>query len=98
CNEEVAIAMTADESQYKELIDAYCKRAERCEKASPGDCRQGISHLETAQRVQLTSKYNGAALHKIADCLESASCSDNEDQARNKCYDSQAQSLTWFPG
>jgi hypothetical protein len=97
CNDTVTAGMNADDANFQELIEARCKRAERCEKTPFGECKTAFSHLETAQKATLTSVYNYAALHEIASCLGSASCSDNEDEARAACYKPQSDKLLWFP-
>lgn len=98
CTESVTVSMTADESQYGELIAAHCKRAAKCEKTTVDECKASISKLETAQRAKMTSMYNYGALHQIADCLESSSCKEDEGAAHDACYAPLAQKLLWFPG
>jgi hypothetical protein len=97
CNDEVTIAIP-DDTGRSEAITARCERMERCEKVSLADCKTGVDHLEGAQRALFTTVYNQAALHTAADCLSSASCTDNEDAARTSCYKPLAQKLLWFPG
>jgi hypothetical protein len=80
-----------------EAIDARCKRMERCEKVAPADCKMAIEKLESGTRAEITTKFNRAALHDVADCLGSASCTDDEDAARAACYKPVAEKLLWFP-
>ena len=97
CNDEVTVEMSADGPGSKEVIEARCQRAERCEKVSAADCKTAVDKLETAQRVVLTTTYNAGALHAIADCLSSSSCSDDEEAARDSCYKPSFEKLLWFP-
>lgn len=98
CNEEVFVAMTSDDAQYGEIIGAYCGRKAKCEKAVVAECKDGIAKMMSAERAKLTSQYNAAALHRIADCLDSTSCSDDEDKTVEGCYKAEASKLLWFPG
>jgi hypothetical protein len=97
CNGEAVAFMKGEESAGSELIDARCKRMERCEKVAIAECKTAIEKLDAATRAELTTKYNAAALHEVADCLSSASCTDDEDSARQACYKPQADKLLWFP-
>lgn len=97
CNTEAVAYMTGDESTGKELIEARCARMERCEKVAPAECKAAIEKLEAGTRAEITTKYNGAALHEVAECLASASCTDDEDSARAACYKPAADKLLWFP-
>ena len=97
CNAEAVAFMTGDEAAGAEVIDARCKRMERCEKVAVPECKTAIEKLESGTRAEITTKYNGAALHDVADCLGSASCTDDEDSARAACYKSAAEKLLWFP-
>jgi hypothetical protein len=98
CIDEVTVAMpAADEAVTREILDARCRRQERCEKVTVDNCRASFGRLETAQRVLLTTRFNAGALHSIADCLSSKSCSDNEDEAQQACYKAPGEKLLWFP-
>jgi hypothetical protein len=97
CIDEVTVAMPPDEAATREIVDARCRRQERCEKVTAENCRSSFSKLESAQRVLLTTRYNAGALHTIADCLSSKSCSDNEDEAQQACYTPVGEKLLWFP-
>jgi len=97
CNNEAVAYMVGDEGSGAEVIDARCKRMERCEKVAVAECKAAIEKLESATRAELTTKYNAAALHEVADCLGSASCTDDEDSARGACYKPVAEKLLWFP-
>lgn len=97
CNTGTLATMLGDESVGAEVIDARCKRMERCEKVAPAECKTAIDKLESGTRAEFTTKYNGAALHDVAECLSSASCTDDEDSARNACYKPVAEKLLWFP-
>lgn len=97
CNGKAVAFMHGDESSGAEAIDARCKRMERCEKVAPAECKQAIEKLESGTRAEITTKFNRAALHEVADCLASASCTDDEDSARGACYKPVAEKLLWFP-
>jgi hypothetical protein len=97
CNTEAVAYMQGDESSGAEAIDARCKRMERCEKVAPAECKMAIEKLESGTRAEITTKYNAAALHEVAECLSSASCTDDEDSARAACYKPVADKLLWFP-
>lgn len=97
CNAKAVAFMTGDESSGAEAIDARCKRMERCEKVAPAECKMAIEKLESGTRAEITTKYNRAALHEVADCLSSAGCTDDEDSARGACYKPVAEKLLWFP-
>jgi len=97
CNNEAVAYMVGDEGAGAEVIAARCKRMERCEKVVVAECKTAIEKLESATRAELTTKYNAAALHEVADCLGSASCTDDEDSARAACYKPVSGKLLWFP-
>lgn len=97
CNEEVAAALKADDPAVKPVIDARCSRMNRCENIAVATCKSGFSKLEAAQRVMFTSAFNALGRYEITDCLESASCTDDEDAGREACYKPVAQELLWFP-
>lgn len=97
CNAKAVAFMTGDESSGAEAIDARCKRMERCEKVAVPECKTAIDKLESGTRAEITTKFNRAALHEVADCLSSASCTDDEDSARGACYKPANEKLLWFP-
>jgi hypothetical protein len=97
CNSKAVAFMQGDESAGAEAIEARCKRMERCEKVAPPECKMALEKLESGVRAEFTTKYNRAALHEVADCLSSASCTDNEDAARDACYKPAVEKLLWFP-
>lgn len=97
CNDEVTVGMAADDAAGREVIDARCKRAERCEKVPAADCKAAIDKLQTSQRVLFTTTYNASALRTIAECLSSQGCSDNEEATRDACYKPAGDKLLWFP-
>ena len=97
CNSKAVAFMTGDESVGAEVIEARCKRMERCEKVAVAECKAAIEKLESGTRAEITTKFNGAALHEVADCLGSASCTDDEDSARGACYKPASEKLLWFP-
>lgn len=97
CNAEAVAYMTGDEGAGAELIEARCQRMHRCEKVEVPECKTAIERLDSGTRAEITTKYNAAALHDAADCLGSASCTDDEDSARAACYKSAAEKLLWFP-
>lgn len=97
CNSKAVAFMTGDEKAGAEAIDARCKRMERCEKVAVAECQTAIEKLESGTRAEITTKFNRAALHEVADCLGSASCTDDEDTARAACYKPANEKLLWFP-
>lgn len=97
CNNEAVAYMQGDEAAGAEAIESRCKRMERCEKVAVPECKMAIEKLESATRAEITTKYNAAALHEVAECLSSASCTDDEDSARAACYKPVADRLLWFP-
>lgn len=97
CNDEVTLNVTEDEAAAKSLVDARCARMLRCESIPEAECVAGFSKLEAAQRALFTTIYNAAGRAEIADCLNNASCTDNEDAGREACYAPVAEQLLWFP-
>lgn len=102
CTEEVVVKMPADEAGGAEIIEARCKRAERCEQPPLNvpvpECKAAVAKLESSQRALFTTRFNAAALHEISECLSSKSCSsDNEDAAIESCYKPAEEELLWFP-
>lgn len=97
CDAEAVAFMVGDESSGAELVEARCKRMERCEKVNVAECKSAIDKLDAGTRAQITTKYNGSALHQVAECLGSASCTDDEDAARSACYKPVSDKLLWFP-
>lgn len=98
CNDEVVVGLPADDVLGKEVIDARCDRMSRCEKVAVAECKTAVEKLESSQRAMFTVTYNAGALHEIAECLASASCTDDEEKARDACYKPSADKLVWFPG
>lgn len=99
CTDEVMVKMPGDEASGREIIEARCQRMQRCESVPVDECKTAVMKLEASQRALFTITYNGAALHEIADCLASSSCSsDDEEAARDACYKPAAEKLLWFPG
>ena len=98
CNDEIVVMLPADDVVGKEVIDARCERMLRCEKVPVAECKAAVEKLESGQRAMFTVTYNAGALHDIAECLASASCSDDEEKARDACYKPAAERLVWFPG
>lgn len=98
CNDEVTVQLDVPEGAGRDVIDARCERMLRCEKVAIDDCRRGIEGLEKAQRAVFTTTYNRAALHAIAECLSSSACEDDEEGARQACYQPHTERLVWFPG
>jgi len=97
CNDEVTVSVPTDEAGARELVEARCQRAERCEKVGVGECKSAFERLEGAQRVMLTTRYNQGAMHRVAECMASSSCGEDEDAAREACYAPVAEKLLWFP-
>jgi hypothetical protein len=98
CNDQVTTAMPVDENVGREVLAARCDRMKKCEKVEIADCKTGVDKLESAQKALLTTIYNAPALHEIADCLSSSSCTEDEEKARDACYKPLADKLLWFPG
>jgi hypothetical protein len=68
----------------------------------PSDTSAGSEALAArcermARCEKVATRFNGAALHKIAECLGSASCAANEDEPREACYKPVSEKLLWFP-
>jgi hypothetical protein len=97
CNEEVTVNLTEDEAAAQDVVDARCARMLRCETVPVVECKTAFAKLETAQRAMFTTIYNAGGRHEIADCLDSASCTDNEEAGREACYQPVAEKLLWFP-
>lgn len=97
CTDEVTVSMPSDTSAGQEALTARCDRMLRCEKVAVPECKAAIDKLEAATRVLISTRFNGAALHQVADCLASASCAANEDEPREACYKPVAEKLLWFP-
>lgn len=97
CNDEILVKMTPDEAAVRDLIEARCLRMTRCERIPAAECKAGFAKLDAAQRTLLTSVYNAAGRYEIIDCLDTASCTDNEDAGRAACYKPAAEKLLWFP-
>jgi hypothetical protein len=97
CTDDVTVNMPSDTSAGQEALAARCARMERCEKVAVPECKAAINKLEAATRVLISTRFNGAALHQVADCLASASCAANEDEPREACYKPVTEKLLWFP-
>ncbi len=100
CTDEIAVKLAFDAASSQELMDARCNRNKRCQKSEePLDqCKANFMKLESSQRVFLISRFNAAAQHKIADCLGSSSCNEeNDDTAVEACYQPMIDKLVWFP-
>lgn len=96
CNEKVLTELPMTSAGVDEILDARCNRAVRCEKVDFAECKAGWKRLEPAQQAMFTTRYNGGALHEIADCLGSG-CADNEEEAQANCYKKAEDRLLWFP-
>ncbi len=97
CRDEVLIKMTIDEAVAQEAIGARCERAARCEKTEVPECLASAKKVDPTQRATLYGIYNGAALHKISDCLRSSGCREDEYAAQQACYKSVEDKLVWLP-
>ena len=97
CTDDVTVNMPSDTSAGREALAARCVRMERCEKVAIPECTAAIDKLEAATRVLISTRFNGAALHQVAECLASASCAANEDEPREACYKPVTEKLLWFP-
>lgn len=97
CNDEVTLNVTEGEAAAKDVVDARCARMLRCESVPVAECKAGFAKLEAAQRALFTTIYNAAGRSEIAECLDGASCTDNEDAGREACYAPVADKLLWFP-
>lgn len=97
CNEEVTVNLREEEAAARSLVDARCTRMQRCESIPPTECQAGFAKLDAPQRALFTVIYNAAGRAEIIDCLQSASCTDNEEAGREACYKPVADKLLWFP-
>ncbi|AKT42007.1 hypothetical protein [Chondromyces crocatus] len=97
CNDEVIGSINEPEAAAQDLIEARCARMFRCENVPAAECKAGFTKLDGSQRVLLTTVYNGAGRYEIADCLDTASCTDNEIAGRDACYKPVTDKLLWFP-
>jgi hypothetical protein len=97
CRDEVLIKMTIDEAVAQEAIGARCERAARCEKTEVPECLAAAKKVDPTQRATLYGMYNGAALHKISDCLRSSGCREDEYAAQQACYKTVEDKVVWFP-
>jgi hypothetical protein len=97
CNDEVAVNISPDDPSAAPVIESRCARMARCEKVPVAACKSAFSKLEGAQRAMFTTIYNAAGHYEIIDCLESASCTDNEEAGRQACYKPASDALLWFP-
>lgn len=97
CAEEVSLNMRPNDAAGVEAITARCERMNKCEKVPVAECKAAVAKLDGSQRATLTAIYNGAALHTIAECLGSSSCTADEDAAREACYKPVAEKMLWFP-
>jgi hypothetical protein len=97
CRDDVLLKLQIDESVARVGIEARCDRATRCEKAVTADCLATAKHLEGSQRATLYGIYNGGAFDKIADCLRSSGCGDDENSAQTSCYRAAEEKLLWLP-
>lgn len=97
CNDEVAVTLNPDEPSAKPIIEARCARMLRCENVPIAVCKEAFNKLESAQRVMFTTIYNDGGRYEIIDCLDNASCTDNEEAGRQACYKPTSDELLWFP-
>jgi hypothetical protein len=97
CNDEAIVSMPPDDAAGREVIEARCQRALRCEKVPVAECEAAVTKLEASQRALFTTTYNAKAQHTIAGCLSSRGCEDNEETARDACYKPQSDKLVWLP-
>jgi hypothetical protein len=97
CRDEAQYNIGASTTEGAEVIEARCQRMQRCERVAASECRASMAKLEGAQRAVFTSTYNPPALHEVAECLSSKSCTDHEDEAQLTCYAPVTEQLVWFP-
>ncbi len=99
CKQEVVAKTTIDEAAVREVVDARCARAARCETEKPNaaECVAAAKKIDTFQRSLLYGIYNGAALHEIASCLESSACAPDEYATQDACYKQVSEKLVWLP-
>ena len=97
CTDDVTVNMPSDTSAGREALEARCVRMERCEKVAIPECTAAIDKLEAATRVLISTRFNGAALHQVSECLASKSCAANEDEPREACFKPVTEKLLWFP-
>ena len=97
CTDDVTVNMPSDTSAGREALAARCVRMERCEKVAIPECMAAIDKLEAATRILISTRFNGAALHQVSECLASKSCAANEDEPREACFKPATEKLLWFP-
>lgn len=97
CLDDVMVKVNAPASLDVEVFEARCERGKRCEKIEIAECKAALDKLQPNQKAVLVTQYNEAAQHEIADCLRSEGCSQNEDEARQKCYSKAEPKMLWFP-
>jgi hypothetical protein len=97
CRDEALAKLTVDEANAQEAMEARCERAVRCEKATLPECLAAAKKADPHQRLTLYGIYNGATIHKIADCLKSSSCGADEYATQTACYKPADDKLIWFP-
>ena len=99
CSDEVVVEVGRQpgEDQSASLVDTRCARQKRCEKVELAECKKGFAALDAGQRALLTTVYNAGARARIADCLSSSSCGDDEEKARDACYKAETDKLIWLP-
>jgi len=97
CNDEVAVKINPDEPEAAPVIESRCARMARCERVPVHACKSAFGKLESAQRAMFTTIYNATGRYEIIDCLENASCTDNEEAGRQACYKPTSDALLWFP-
>jgi hypothetical protein len=98
CTQDVVVKLTFDEPAARELLEARCGWNLRCQQTPVDECKAGFNKLDSAQRILVTTKFNAAAQHRIAECLSSSSCSEeSEEAAFTACYQSAEDKVVWFP-
>lgn len=97
CNDEVIVNISPDDPSAKPVLDARCSRMQRCENVPVNACHAAFAKLESAQRAMFATIYNAGGRYEIIDCLETASCTDDEEAGRQACYKPVSEALLWFP-
>lgn len=96
CLDDVLFKMPVDDGTEREVLDARCERMERCEKVSRDECMTAVRGIQASSRASFTTIYNQGALSEVASCLRGSSCTDDEDAARDKCYQKVSGKMLYF--
>jgi hypothetical protein len=94
CTETVLAGAEPGDVSKSPVVQARCRRGERCEKLSYRNCVASFNQLDGMQRAVFTSLYNLRAQAEIAACIEAAECGvEAEDPCIAEAYDRRV----WLP-